>query len=248
MGAAAGGSTERWLVAPNQAPPVNQLAVSGNACGPASLLNALLLADSNSRRAAMALAGTSDRERLNDMIRRYGLKPSVSLRGRPRWQARHGVNLEDLTAMANDMVLRHGLPAVRSSVYQASDAAAEKLLGRVHTDLARSLGRGLPPVVSLRRHVLRAAGKGLPVWTTVQGHFVVITGVPMRLPRGARSFPVSYLDPWRGRHGRGEVRVADPLSEQLGVVADFPGVSAGLDQVRKGEKTRLTLNATLGRL
>jgi hypothetical protein len=249
LGADAVCAAERWLVAPGQAAPVNQLGISGNACGPASLLNALLLGDENWRRAGLALEGSGDRERLTDMIRRYGLKPSVSLRDRQRWQVRHGMNLEDLTAMGNDMVVRQGLPAMRASIYQAADAAAAaKLLGSVHADLARSLGKGLPPVVSLRRHALRSPGKGPAVWTAVLGHFVVITGMPKNLPRGASSFPVTYLDPWRGRRGQAEVRAALPSAFQLGLVADFPDVAAGLDQVKKGEKTLLTLNAALGRL
>lgn len=243
-----GWAAERWLVAPGQAAAVNQLAISGNACGPASLLNALLLGNKNWRLAADALDGESDRERLTEMIRRYGLKPSVSLRGRQRWQVRYGMNLEDLAAMGNDMVGKQGLPSLRAVVYQAGDGAAvARLLGAAHADMAKSLGNGLPPIVSLRRHALRTAGAGPAMWTSLHGHFVVITGVPKNLPRGARSFPVTYLDPWRGRSGQANVRMADAQTPELGLVADFPAVAAGLDQVRKGEQTLLTLNATLGR-
>jgi hypothetical protein len=241
-----GCATDRWLAAPNPgATPVDQMGVSGNACGPASLLNAFSMGDPGWRRAATAINGDTDRERLTDMLRRHGLKPSESLSGRRRWQARHGMNIEDLAAMANEMAARQGLPPLRTSVYQGGDPAAE--LRTTHAQLARSLARGLPPVVSLRRHALRKAAGGPPVWTAVKGHFVVVTGMPSQLAGGATSFPITYLDPWGARPGRAEIRIPDPATAQLGLAADFPTVAAGRDQLHPGEPTALTLNAALGR-
>ena len=65
---------ETFHTAPNpDAPLVSQLIISGNACGPAALLNALRLGSPDWQRPAAALPGNTDRDRLGFLIRRYGI-------------------------------------------------------------------------------------------------------------------------------------------------------------------------------
>ena len=56
--------------------PADQLAVAGNACGPAALLNAFRFGAPYWHRAADALGGDDDRERMLAMIRGPGMRPS----------------------------------------------------------------------------------------------------------------------------------------------------------------------------
>lgn len=256
-------ATTTWRAAPNPAAqPVSQLVVSGNACGPASLLNAFAHGDSNWQRAVAATAGQSDRQRLVDLIRRHGLKPSVSLRDNRRWQPRRGTNLEDLLAMANEMAAQQALPTLRSKIYPGEAATPAAALRACHADLRRSLARGLPPVVQLRSQVrsevrsearsearseVRRAAGAPPAWQTLGVHFVVVTGVPERLDPGATSFEIEFLDPWGARRGRARVSVPeDAQAAALGLSASIPqhppqaAPAAGATPVR-------TLSAAIGR-
>ena len=75
--------------------PVNQLVVSGNACGPAALLNAFRFGSENWRKAGAAVKGNNDRERILSVIRDIGMRPSKHLPSRARW-SRRGVGVADL--------------------------------------------------------------------------------------------------------------------------------------------------------
>jgi hypothetical protein len=91
------------------AAPVNQLVIAGNACGPAALLSAFRFGDVNWQRAANAIPGETDRQRLRTIILREGMRPSKNLGGRPRW-SKSGVNVADLCDMANELTRGHYLP------------------------------------------------------------------------------------------------------------------------------------------
>lgn len=240
--------------APNPgAVAIDQLSVSGNACGPAALLNAFRFGDKSWQRAATAVAGDSDRARLLTLIKTWGLRPSQSLPGRKRW-SRHGVNADDLCDIANEMARAQLLPRMTCEVLMTTPGESpHKLLARAHSRMAASLAKGLPPVISIRRLALRKAAGKPPEWVVLQGHFVTITGIPRKLEKNAESFAVSYLDPWGARRGTGRLAIstrafvtaANATSPCL--EADFPQAEVGKKLVRPSETTLLTLAAGIGK-
>lgn len=233
--------------------PVDQLAVAGNACGPAALLNAFQSGNDDWRRAWDGVSGKTDRERILAVIREIGMRPSTHVPGQARW-SRRGVSVADLRDMARDMSAGRYLPQVSEEVlFRKPGETPEKLLARVHQRLATSLKKGLPPVLSIRRHSLRMDKSGNPVWTTIDAHFVTLTSLPRKLPRGAHSFPVTYIDPWGGRRLSGAISIPEtpvfPDSEGSSscLEAAFPQSSVGSKMLRRGEKSVLALSAAVGR-
>jgi len=241
-------------VAPNLAAvPVNQLCVSGNACGPASLLNAFQAGNKDWQRASDAVVGTNDKERILRIIREIGMRPSKHTPGRPRW-SRRGVSLADLADMANEMTIGRFLPQIVTEVFFLKPRETpEQLLQRVHHRLDKSLAKGLPPVVSLRRYVLRSQSGAAPQWVVIEAHFVTIVSATAPAGNSARSFSVGYVDPWGGKRCEGVIAIpldpvlADSTGHSTCVVADFPKANVGKALVRKGEKSVLVASAALGR-
>ena len=240
--------------APNPAAvPVNQLVVAGNACGPAALLNAFRFGNTDWQRAANALAGANDKESILKIIREIGMRPSKHVPGRPRW-SRRGVSVADLRDMANEMTAGRFLPPLSEEVFfPPPGETPEKLLRRVYQRLATSLAKGLPPVVSLRRYVLRPQDGKPPQWVAIDAHFVTLTLMPRALEKNARAFDVGYIDPWGGKRCQGSIEIpASPVFVDTAggascLEADFPQSAAGKTLVRRGEKTVLVPAAAIGR-
>lgn len=233
--------------------PVNQLTVAGNACGPAALLNAFRFGNADWQRASNAITGKNDRERVLTVIREIGMRPSASVPGRPRW-SRRGVNVADLRDMANEMTSGHWLPQVSEEIcYIKSRETSEELLGRFHRRLQTSLAKGLPPILSLRRHALRVQSGQAAQWTSIDAHFITVITVPSRLEKSARSFSIRYIDPWGGRFCEGEIRIPaetvmpDGKGRSSCLEAIFPQTSLGEKLVHRGESTVVAPVAVIGR-
>lgn len=235
--------------APNAgATPANQLVVSGNACGPTALLNAFRFGDASWQRASDALTGETDKQRIYTIIREYGMRPSAHITGRPRW-SKKGVNIADLTDIANEMTRGRYLPQVSQDVlFRGSRETPAKLLARTHSRFETSLKKGLPPLISLRRYVKRGGA-----WMAVEAHFVTLTAVPRKFDKNARSFSIRYVDPWGGKSCQGAIGLPDiPVLAGAAVdspclVAEFPDASVGRKLVRRGETSTLVPAAVLGR-
>ena len=256
---AAAASGQALREAPNPgATPLNQLIVAGNACGPAALLSAFRFGDKNWQRAAAAVPGDTERERILSIIRTEGSRPSAHMGNRVRW-SKKGVNVVDLCDMANEMTAGHFLPKISYEIFFLKPGESQKeLVKRAHARLANSMARGLPPLISIRRFALRKEKNGRPEWTVIDAHFVTVVSVPKKLEKNADSFAVSYLDPWGGKRceGRigisgkalfqGEAAAADPSVSPC-LEAAFPQASVGKRQLRAGEDTVLTLAAGIGR-
>lgn len=230
------------------AAPANQLVVSGNACGPTALLNAFQSGDASWRRASDALAGDTDKKRILAIIREYGMRPSAHIQGRPRW-SKKGINIADLTDIANEMTRGRYLPQVSQEVlFRDAKETPEKLLRRCHARLETSLKKGLPPLISLRRYVKRGGA-----WTALEAHFVTVTAVPRKLDKHARSFSIRYMDPWGGKSCEGTITLpersilADDPAGSPCLAASFPAASVGSKLVRRGEVSTLVPAAVLGR-
>lgn len=240
--------------APNlQAVPADQLAVAGNACGPTALLNAFRFGSPAWQRASNAIAGETDKQRIYTVIRESGMRPSSSIKGRPRW-SRKGVNLVDLCDIGNELTRGHFLPLMSQEVLFVKPGESQKnLLGRVHQRFETSLAKGLPPIISLRRYVHRSQKGKPPEWAVLDAHFVTVTSVPRRLETGATSFPITYADPWGGKICQGQIMIpvrgvlAGEAADSPCLEAVFPQAAVGKKLVRPGEASTLTVVAILGR-
>ena len=233
--------------------PADQLVVAGNACGPTALLNAFRFGNEDWQRAANSIVGETDKQRIYSIIRENGMRPSHSILGRPRW-SQNGVNLTDLQDIANEMTRGQFLPWVSHQVlFLKPRETLEKLLRRAHQNLETSLAKGLPPVVSLRRYVLRRE-LGKPAgWVVLDAHFITLISIPRKLEKEACSFPVSYIDPWGGKICHGvfaipeQAVLASSASGSPCLEAVLPLAGVGKKGVRTGEITALSVAAVLGR-
>lgn len=232
---------------------VDQLAIAGNACGPAALLNAYRFGNRHWQRAAAAVPDDNDERRLRSIILTRGTIASAHLPGRPRW-SRNGVNIADLCDIANEINGENFLPHLSHEVlFSQPRETPEQLLRRVHRQLEQSLAKGFPPILSIRRFVFRQAPDGTRHWVAVEGHFVTLISMPRKLDRNARSFPVAYLDPWGGRHCEGVIAIAGqpflapPGSPSPCLQAVFPQALVGDKLVRRGETTIIGAPAMIGR-
>ena len=237
----------------SDAVPADQLLVAGNACGPAALLNAFRFGAPHWQRASNGITGNNDRERILTIIREIGMRPSRHVLGRPRW-SRRGVGVSDLRDMAEEMSHDHRLPYISEEVFILKPRETpEKLLRRVHQRLEKSLDKGLPPVLSLRRLALRSQKTGAPQWIVIDAHFVTLTAIPRRLSKHDRSFPVHYIDPWGGRRCEGLIGIpgnpAEPDATGLppSLEARFPCASVGSKLLRSGDISFLTVAAGIGK-
>jgi hypothetical protein len=233
--------------------PVNQLSVAGNACGPAALLNSFRFGNAGWQQVSASITGKNDRERVLTVIREIGMRPSKSVPGRPRW-SRRGVNVSDLRDMANEMAAERNLPLLAEELcYIKPRETPEKLLRRFHQRLETSLARGLPPVLSIRRHVLRAKPGQAPQWNSIDAHFITVISVPRRLEKNARSFSIRYIDPWGGRFCEGEIRIPEETilpyanGDSSCLEACFPKTPVGAKLVRRGERSVLAPAVLIGR-
>lgn len=238
---------DRW--APNAVVgPVNQLIVSGNACGPAALLTSFQCGDKTWQTVSEVIPGSSDRSKLLYIIRAHGLQDSASLKGRKRW-TRHGINADDLEQVAGELAAMKGLPSPRSEqLFKKGRESPVKLVDRTHGRLRDSLKRGFPPVLSLKRYVFRQGQ-----WLSIQGHFVTVVRVPEKIDRKAASFTFTYFDPWQGKKHQGTFRIpAEPLISTDGqssscLEAAVPSANIGRKLIWSGEKSFVVPVGVIGR-
>lgn len=236
-----------FWVAPNSgAQPFNQLSVSGNACGPAAFLNAVRFGDRNWQRGQEMIVGNTDKTKLSYTIRVYGLRPSGQLAGRTRW-SRAGINVPDLVALGNDILTSRLLPSLKGEVLLPDgDESTRHLLARAHGRFAKSFRNGLPPIVSVRRQVLRKSIGGKLSWLTVESHFITLLRIPGTLDDSANSFVFDYLDPWGGKRFSGTLSLPPADAAACGLSLDLPSTPVGKKLVEKGERSLVTLSAVIG--
>ena len=255
---------EGWIAAPGANNPVDQRDAGPTTCGPAALLDAFQSAHPRWHKSLAPYRKLdSDEKKIREVIRRHGLRPSAVWGGQIRWRRNGGVNLIDLGQMAREMRRGFSTSKLRSQLlFIEKGESRDELLQRTHGLLKKSLQKGFPPVISVKRVVNRYLPKsGNRMWLNVQGHFVTVTGVPNQLTLGADSFRITYHDPWGGRALQGHLRIpqtefwAKPVNSRNGLiyrspnlVADFPNSRIGTKRVRRGEKTALTLSGAVGAL
>ncbi|MDG2399993.1 MAG: hypothetical protein P8M04_05430 [Akkermansiaceae bacterium] len=243
-------ATPEWLFAPAvDAPPANQLLVDGNACGPACLLDAFRAGSEKWRASISKIEGNSDSEKIRTIISDYARRPSSLDPKKARWNGHYGIASPDLVAMANELRSEQWMGAVKQEIFFKNSREKETaLLARVHDKLSRSLKKGLPPILRIRRVAWRAPkGSTTKNWLTVKAHFVVLTGLPTKNPKESTSFKVTYHEPWGGKNLSGTIHVPDAKSAGITtLIASFPGSDIGKKLVRHSEPTCLSLSSAIG--
>ncbi|MFT6181200.1 MAG: hypothetical protein ACJAQT_002224 [Akkermansiaceae bacterium] len=239
-----------WLAAPvPHSPPVNQLRTDGNACGPACLLDAFRAGSTKWQTSIAKVEGKTDTAKLKKIIRVYGKRGSQLDPKRARWNGRFGVGGSDLADMANELRRERWMGTVKQEIFFKTPRETNlTLLKRAHKRLSTSLKNGLPPILRVRRVAYRAPlGSSTKSWLAVKRHYLVLTGLPAKLPKNATSFVVTYHDPWGGKSYQGSVHIPDAKSAGLAtLVADFPKSTIGKTLVRKGEPTCLSFSSAIG--
>lgn len=240
------------LKAPNnEASPINQRRAYGNACGPASLLNAFQYGSQKWQKAYNAVPGNNSRTRIRYVVAAWGNKPSPHLKGTQRWKPKEGVNLLDLTDMANDMRASHYLPKIKNEILsQKSGESRSRFLQRGHARIAKSLKNGLPPILSIRRYAHRYNEEvGQKSWWPLRAHFVVVIEIPKSLPKNATSFTIRYVDPYGGFIREGKIESGNhPFDHCPFLTTVMPKTEVGKSFVKPGEDTLLTFTAIIGSL
>lgn len=203
--------------APNlSAKPVNQLSIAGNACGPAAALNALRFGAPAFQAAAASIPGDSDRSQLRHIILKHGGTWSRHVPSRYRW-SRRGINAADLTDVTNELTRTSNTLLVKLSI-----PSGDRAFTQSYEQLARSLRRGFPPIVGLRRY------DGVKA---IDSHFITILQVPDQLEPQSQSFPIRYLDPMGGRQLHGVIRLQQ--GKQHGqLIADTPQTPVGRNKAK----------------
>jgi len=239
-----------WLSAPVPAsPPVNQLRTDGNACGPACLLDAFRSGSKKWRKSVAKIEGKTDTDKVKKIIFTHGVRGSRLDPKKRRWNGRYGIGSTDLADIANEMRTERWMGTVKQEIFfKTSRESHSALLKRVHKRLASSLKKGLPPILRVRRVAWRAPkGSKTKSWLAVKRHYLVLTGLPTRLPKNATSFTVTYHDPWGGKKYQGTVRIPDARSAGMAtLIADFPHTKIGKSLVRNGEASCLSLSSSIG--
>lgn len=215
----------------------------GNSCGPACLLNAFGAGEKPYQECFAKLPGASDRARIASVIKSWGQEPSQSIPGRPRWELHGGVNFQDLVLMAAGMSeLNWSARKPRGELFFAAPGRdSQGMLATAHKHFAKSLKKGLPPILSVRRFVHRGGQ-----WQSVHGHFVVLTAMPEKLPRGSAAFPIQFCDPQGAKQLGGTVTISQnkeglPCLTLLSLTSKI-----GSSQVRGGEPSALGLAGAIG--
>jgi hypothetical protein len=195
------------------AKPMNQLVIAGNACGPAAAVNALRYGSAPYQAAARAIPGETDLARLEHVIQTQGCTWSQHVPQRQRWSDR-GINAADLTDVINELTAKRAAPRVTLRV-----PSGTKVLHESYDALARSLRRGFPPVVALRRY------QGVSV---MDSHFIMILQVPDSLDANASEFTIRYLDPM-GASVRQSIIRAQSLKRHSQLIVSEPQTRTGID-------------------
>jgi len=120
---------------------------------------------------------------------------------------------------------------VRQEIFFKTNRESDlALLKRTHKKLTRSLKKGLPPILRVRRVAYRSPnGTSTKAWLNLKSHYLVLTGITEKLSKNATSFSVTYHDPWGGT-----------------LIAHFPDTSVGKSLVKKGEISSLSLSSAVG--
>ena len=238
------------ISAENQnASPTNQRRAHGNACGPASLLNAFHYGSDRWQRAFKAVPGDNSKTRINYVVSKWGLKPSRHIHGAKRWN-QQGMNLVDLHDVANEMCDYHWLPKIKYEILTRKQGEpAKDLLQRSHKRIVKSLKKGLPPILCIRRYAFRDSKElKSKSWWPISAHFIVIIETIKTLDNNAETFKIKYVDPYGGHIHEGSIHTnTGKFTNSPFLAASLPSATIGKSLLKKGELSVLSYSAVMGR-
>lgn len=186
---------------------VDQHTVGSKACGPASVLNALIFGNRRFRAACKKIEGKSPGEKLAALIEKWGETRSGDYGKGNRWRSGGGVSPHDLRDMINDALGARGAERLTGRFLDRTPGEDPgKYVKRVHASFRRSLEKGVPVIVSLRSFAPDRTGKNESiVWNGLGGHYVLLYKVPESLEAAERGFSFEYLDPNGPKIGTGYI-------------------------------------------
>lgn len=245
------------VIAPNtEAKALNQINIQKNGCGPASLINAYRYGSPKWNTATQKIVGETDKEQFDFLVKYYGKIFSSYAHASMRYDARSGINGLDLADLANDFQTRRklSLPKLKHTThFIKSDESHSALLNKTHKHLVKSLQKGFPPLISIKRFAQRGSR-----WRQVHGHFVVLYEIPGTLPPNATSFEIKYIDPWGGKIKTGAIKIPETaffavnnaekkptFRKSPTLTVDFPQSSLGRHLVRNNERSATILAASI---
>lgn len=241
---------QNWLIAPNlTSKPINQLGLNKNSCGLASLLEAFQCGSKKWQFSIAQIKGQSQKQRMLSIVLAHGQKPSAQFPKQQRWQPSSGISGIDLANMANEMRKKSWMGIVRQQIF-FKDAEKSDLshLQKTHKSLGHSLKKGLPPIITIRRMAFRPPrSSNQKNWLTDKRHYLVLTGLPEKLPKNSTSFQITYRDPWGGHSYRGTVRVPTATETSISTsMLDLPQSEIGKELLKRGEVNTLSLSSAIG--
>jgi len=237
------------IKAPNlQATALNQQSAYGNGCGPTSLLNAFQFGSRKWQKIFKSTPGNNSRTRINFVVKKWGNKPSNHLKNTLRWNPNAGVTLIDLTDMANEMRNSIFQPKIKYKVLSTKQESSAALIRSTHSNIAKSLKKGLPPILSVHRYAYRFNQQvGQKSWWPIQAHFIVAIEIPKKLPKNATSFHLRYIDPYGGVIRDGIIQTDTGKFTRCPFLgAKLPKTDIGKSLLKSGEASMLALTGIIG--
>jgi hypothetical protein len=195
------GAAKNWVIAPVEADQIVNQKPLEFGCGIASVLNALRFGKPANRRAAQALKGKTDAERMQELIDTYGANPSADFGNGTRFR-KDGIAGHDLRDLYNELRSDHGLvPLSGNYLDRQKDETPQQLAVRVHKLLLHSLREGEPPIIHLRSQAAQwNEVKKEFVWEGICGHILTVVAIPEH-PNPDGGFELGYVDSQSGAKG-----------------------------------------------
>jgi hypothetical protein len=185
---------------------------SNYACGPASVLNALVFGNHHLQKVFAQIDGNSHQDKLEHVINKYGKIKSNDYKDRHRWDPRSGFSPVDLTYFAKDILASENRIDIQGRFLdRTEDESTHNHLIRVHGYFVRSLKQGVPVIISLRSFApdYTSAAKNDIVWNGLANHYVVLTCIPETIGPHEKGFPFEYLDPTGPKRASGYIYIED---------------------------------------
>lgn len=161
----------------------NQNWISGNACGPAAILNSFLTGSLKNSETVDELLKLNSKNAISELLKTYGNTPSKSLSGQKKWNPKRGMNQEDLLSVLKELNPKY---RKRYAIYYTADQP----LKATYKQLRKSLKKGFPPIVSVRRFVKKDKGE----WFSLGGHYMSLVGLG-ELGKSNLGITMEYVDP-----------------------------------------------------